>query len=1759
MKEYHPIISVAKKADFFCSGLKPAALILLFLLWAADMRAIFTVTNTNDSGAGSLRLAIEEANKNPGLDSISFNIPGAGPHTITLFSALPTITDTVFIDGASEPDFINTPVVRIDGASAGSVNGLTFGSTSDGSTVRSLMITRFGRNGIQVDLRADGITIAGNWIGSTGTGSISVGNSDNGINVQGANTIIGGTGDHDQNVITNNGNEGINLTGNGSAGTVIRGNIIGLDPDGSTGSGNGDVGIAALWGANNTTIGGATAAERNIISMNYEGIELNSTNNLVQGNYIGTDVTGALIRGNRSDDGIEINSISTGNLIGGTGPGMGNLVSGNSLDGIKLNGPSNTVVGNIIGLDATGTIDLGNGRYGIRVAGVANNTIGGTEVTSRNIISGNGNLGILLAGSSGTIIQGNYIGTDITGSVELGNTSAGLMLDSQASDNTIGGAVAGAGNLISGNNNHGVYLVAGCNNNVLQGNIIGLNVSGTAALGNASHGIMISSAGNTIGGTTSETRNVISSNSSGISFSGEGATGNLLRGNYIGTDINGTADLGNNADGVVLSSGASNNTIGGTVAGAGNLISGNNSDGIEISGAFSTGNVIQGNYIGTDATGTEDLGNTVAGIRPNGSDNTIGGETETAGNVISGNSSGITIGSGSGDVIKGNYIGTNASATAGIGNTFGMWITGGDSILIGGTAAGAGNVISGNHQYGIHLIGAGSKNIMIQGNYIGTNTSGNDVGNGSAGILVSASAATNQLGGPQQGAGNTIAFNGGDGIWLNSDAGTHNAILGNSIHSNAGIGIDLLNDQVTANDKGDADTGPNDLQNYPLLEEAVLEGGNTTITGSLNSVADTTFRIEFFSSALSDPTGNGEGQTYLGFDTVTTDGIGNAAISTTLVGVAVAAGHFVTATATVDLGNGFFGRTSEFSANVLASHAPAANNTPCDAEELMVDQNCFFQVYSNVGATDSGIPLTECEGYAGGDLWFKVAVPASGNLIITLESDALEPFPDNDGWAHRLGLAVYGGSCNNPVYDTCWIEQDGPGIPQSPEMILTNYTPGDTLFLRVWEYGNDDNGEFRICVFTDDVNPTIICPADTSGLSDPGTCLGALALPAPAVDDNFGIGSVLNDYNGTSDASDLYPAGTTTITWTVTDLVGNTAYCIQHIFIADNEPPVMNCPDNLAAVCDLGEQPAYANYAAFLSAGGWVADNCEMDTSSFVLLGEESTGSHCPDTVTRTYQIADTSGNTALCQQLILIHDLIPPTASNPDSLTVTCIGDLPLPDVLVITDEADNCTAVPQVTFLGDEQAGSCPMTITRTYRVTDDCGNSIDVSHIISVQDNINPVFDATPGDLTAICDISEHPAYEDFASFAAAGGSATDNCGIDSSSFILAEEHTDGQGYPVTVTRTYRIDDLCGNTVTYNQDITLSDIEDPVIECISEITQSSDPGSCISWVTVPAPVTHDNCGISSIINDFNGGADASGTYPAGTTQVTWTVTDLNGHTAFCSQQVIITDNEAPEIFCPGTQTAFLDGNCTFVIPDYAVSTGVTDNCDPNPLLVQTPLAGTVLTGSGTIQEIILQARDSAGNESECRFDILLSDNSPPETVPGRDTLIVLGEGIYKAYVNLPTPEFTDNCGVQSIINDFNGGEDASGEYSFGTTSVIYTVTDVNGNISSLTQLVTLTSNPQPEWGLIIPEGFSPNEDGLNDRFEILGLEQYPQNELRIFNVHGNEVYSMAGYDNSWDGTSASNLNKGARLPTGTYYYALYLGMEGAIIKGFVYLRRE
>ncbi len=433
----------------------------------------------------------------------------------------------------------------------------------------------------------------------------------------------------------------------------------------------------------------------------------------------------------------------------------------------------------------------------------------------------------------------------------------------------------------------------------MQGNLIGTNANGDAALGNASYGIrIIGAANNTVGGTTTAARNIISGNARGLSIETVAATGNLVQGNYIGLNPAGTGTLPNNGSGVEVS--GVNNLIGGTASGAGNVISGNANDGVTVTGSNSMGNKIQGNLIGTNATGTAALGNTFEGVRVIDAPKTlIGGTTAAARNIISGNSRGISIESAAtGSLVQGNYIGTDSTGSNGLGNSQeGVMLLSCSNNLIGGTIRGARNVISGNANDGVRIGGPNATMNLVQGNYIGTKADGVTLlPNLGAGVDVFG-AFNNTFGGTAATAGNVIAGNGYAGALIQSGSG--NALLGNSFFNNARLAIDLDRNDIIgllANDQGDPDPGANKHQNYPLLTSVIVSGGNTSILGKLNSTPNKQFRVEFFANSACSNAGFGEGQVFLGTTSVTTDANGDAALNTTLP--VAPAGQFITATAT---------------------------------------------------------------------------------------------------------------------------------------------------------------------------------------------------------------------------------------------------------------------------------------------------------------------------------------------------------------------------------------------------------------------------------------------------------------------------------------------------------------------------------------------------------------------------------------------------------------------------------------------------------------------------------------------------------------------------------------------------------------------------------------------------------------------------------------------------------------------------------------------
>jgi hypothetical protein len=390
------------------------------------------------------------------------------------------------------------------------------------------------------------------------------------------------------------------------------------------------------------------------------------------------------------------------------------------------------------------------------------------------------------------------------------------------------------------------------------------------------------------------------------------SSNNHVEGCYVGTDVTGTASATEgNGTGIEVQAGANGNTIGGSTAGASNLISGNIT-GIAL--VNDSDNVIMGNRIGTTANGTAALGN-VEGILATLTTNLIiGGSGAGEGNVIAGSAEeGIFLTSGSGALIQGNRIGTNAAGTEALGNDVGISATSHTGLVIGGNFnAAEGNLISGNTHQALLLASVGS---VVKGNTIGLDVTGQQLLGNGTGIALEPTATDCIIGSITNGEGNAIAWN-DVGVY---NYGVRNAIRGNPIFFNGSIGIDNDPAGVTPNDALDADTGANELQNFPFISS--VDYGTTSLTahGILKSTPNVTFNLDFYESPSCTPHPRDLLQSayYIGSTEVTTNGSGDATFDAVLADANAGTMPPISVTATDPSGN-----TSEFSQNVIYGSSP---------------------------------------------------------------------------------------------------------------------------------------------------------------------------------------------------------------------------------------------------------------------------------------------------------------------------------------------------------------------------------------------------------------------------------------------------------------------------------------------------------------------------------------------------------------------------------------------------------------------------------------------------------------------------------------------------------------------------------------------------------------------------------------------------------------------------------------------------------------------
>jgi parallel beta-helix repeat protein len=619
-------------------------------------------------------------------------------------------------------------------------------------------------------------------------------------------------------------------------------------------------------------------------------------------------------------DGAAAGQNANGLVLNGTGNFVAGLIFSNFGGSaiILQGGPGNHVADCYIGTDPTGTLSRPN-NIGITVRNGADHALIGPGILPTagllvpgNVISGNVQAGVLLTTDSvfHAAVFSNKIGTDYTGRTALPNRNNGIVINQGSSDNRI------LYNQISGNTAAGVSVQdRASHHNIIAGNMIGTNVLGTLPLPNHT-GVEIIQALDTIVGRPGKVkngvikkntrRNLISGNTIGINVVNVqpnlagGEKGAIIRNNLIGTDITGMAPMPNLSGGITVQ-----NSIGTTIGAIDpffhNVIAANGNQGVLIAGGSSR-SLIEGNFIGTDRTGTHPLSNTIGVYVQGGSNNTIGGTLPSSGNVLSGNSAaGVTVvfNQSTGNVIEGNFIGTDPTQTMAVPNAIGINVAqAATNTTIGGSAPGAGNIVYFNSTYGVSISDQSTAS-LVQGNTI--------FGNGIHGISISR-ASNNTVGGLAPGAGNTITGNGSDGVLV--DTGTGNLIEGNSIYGHPRLGIELLNHG-------------NLSQLAPTITSASTDTtlNVTFVSGTVFGVPNADYTVDFYYNDNLDPTGFGEGQFYLGTITVTTDAGGNASFSTVIDGTmapngAAPPGTFVSATATDPNNN-----TSQFSVGALVGGA----------------------------------------------------------------------------------------------------------------------------------------------------------------------------------------------------------------------------------------------------------------------------------------------------------------------------------------------------------------------------------------------------------------------------------------------------------------------------------------------------------------------------------------------------------------------------------------------------------------------------------------------------------------------------------------------------------------------------------------------------------------------------------------------------------------------------------------------------------------------
>lgn len=853
----------------------------------------------------------------------------------------------------------------------------------------------------------------------------------------------------------------------------------------------------------------------------------------------------------------------------------------------------------------------------------------------------------------------------------------------------------------------------------------------------------------------------------------------------------------------------------------------------------------------------------------------------------------------------------------------------------------------------------------------------------------------------------------------------------------------------------------------PAIGSTVSGTGTTTITltatdatGNTTSCTFTLTKIDNIAPTITCPAtqtvpGNASCQGTLGNYTgmaVTSDNCSAVTVTQSpAAGTLISGSQVVTLTATDASGNA---SNCTFTVNVIDNSAPTitcpGNQTlplggACTASLpdytglVTTSDNCSAVTVTQspasgstiTGVTSTTITMTATDASGNSSTCtFSVntidntapTITCPGNQTLTLNASCQAALPD------YTGMATTSDNCSAVT------------VTQSPVAGTTVTGAGSTTITLT---ATDANGNSSSCTFTvtrvDNTAPSITCPGNQTVVAN-ALCQFVMPNYIPLVSSTDNCGGVTVTQ---SPAPGTTLSGTQTVTMTSTDLSGNSVTCTFQVLVTDNLAPTITCPGNQTGNVNASCQFILPDYTTLATA----LDNC---TVSPTITQSPAAGATVGiGTTLVTLTATDANGNSSTCTFNVVVSDNTPPTLTCPPTQTLnlnaSCQGQLP--DYTTLATATDNCTAVTitQSPAIGTLVSGVGSTTVTLT--ATDAYGNMTTCTFTVNRVDNTPPTI-TCPGNQTAAANAACQFTMIDYVPLVI----ATDNC----SAVTVTQSPAAGTLVSGTQTVTMTATDANGNSSTCTFQVVVTDNTPPTITCPGNQTANVNATcqfSIIDYTTLAS--ASDNCTVSPTITQ----SPAAGTLVGiGTTTVTLTATDANGNSTSCTFNVVVTDNIAPVVTCPGNQTLNLNATCQVAMPDYTPMVTASDNCSA-VTLTQSPAAGSTITGVSTTT-VTITGTDASGNTTSCTFDVNTVDVTAPSiTCPGNQTAAANVSCQFTMIDYTPMVTTSDNCSAVTVTQS-----PAAGTLVSGTQTVTMTAMDASGNTSTCTFQVIVNDNTPP-----------------------------------------------------------------------------------------------